>query len=762
MPPLAPPRPSSLVGARSGAFARWATLAALCALGGGTAALAQPRRERVRRGSPAAAPVSAGAAAEAAPSEAPPTAASAAAAPAPASDEPASAEPATESKADESPIRRRKRGAEAPAKAGPASDPEAALISDERVPLRLRAPAMAGPIGLDQVWSADPGAQGTIRLRLGLSTFNASDWPVKGSDNQFTGTTFALGWTPIKYLELFANVRSTSNTNKGEQPSLLQTQGDVTLGAKGGGFFTDSLAGGLAAAVHFLGGPGEAGIAGDATSFELRALFTADLQRKRDIPFRFLFDVSYYFENGRAVFDGQADLPSIIQEWGLQVGAYDRLMLGFGFEAPIWQWINPYAEYRIGTPFLVRLDKRGSGSRAFDFASVPHNLMLGVRSLPVEGVSLDLGARIGLSDQPYTGVPATPPWTLVLGVSYTLDPRPKVIEREVAPETPAPVVAATGEITGLVRASDGGAPLAEAQIRFPGQVGRSTQLTERDGSFGGYAFAPGEITVEARAPKYLTKTARVQVVAGQTAKVELSLDPDPKAKEGKVELRVFDDTGAALTAQATFGPPADRTVEVPELGGLRIDLPPGTYPLRVEAEGFVPVDVSVTVVGGQTENLRQPMVLAKGGKRPRKVKAAPEPRTPRASRASTSDDGQPQSAVKRGKRIKTGTPITFAEGAATLTPSGRRAVDAVAALLKRDPKIKHVQVEAHTDGRGEPAAQKTLTDQQAAAVKARLVQKGIAPARVRTVGKGGTQPIAPNLSAAGREKNRRVVLRIVE
>ncbi|MFM8821979.1 MAG: OmpA family protein, partial [Limnohabitans sp.] len=47
------------------------------------------------------------------------------------------------------------------------------------------------------------------------------------------------------------------------------------------------------------------------------------------------------------------------------------------------------------------------------------------------------------------------------------------------------------------------------------------------------------------------------------------------------------------------------------------------------------------------------------------------------------------------------------------------------------------------------------------AVKAYLVTKGIEKNRVYTEGKGETQPVADNTTAAGRTKNRRVEIEVV-
>lgn len=69
-----------------------------------------------------------------------------------------------------------------------------------------------------------------------------------------------------------------------------------------------------------------------------------------------------------------------------------------------------------------------------------------------------------------------------------------------------------------------------------------------------------------------------------------------------------------------------------------------------------------------------------------------------------------------------------------------------------------VTVEGHTDSQGSEAYNQKLSQSRADAVKAALITKyGIAADRVNAIGYGESKPIADNMTAAGREQNRRVV-----
>ena len=64
--------------------------------------------------------------------------------------------------------------------------------------------------------------------------------------------------------------------------------------------------------------------------------------------------------------------------------------------------------------------------------------------------------------------------------------------------------------------------------------------------------------------------------------------------------------------------------------------------------------------------------------------------------------------------------------------------------------------------RGDAAAKRNLSLKQARSVQSYLVSRGVARKRLSTRGYGGDKPIAPNLTARGREKNRRVEFKVLE
>jgi OmpA-OmpF porin, OOP family len=101
--------------------------------------------------------------------------------------------------------------------------------------------------------------------------------------------------------------------------------------------------------------------------------------------------------------------------------------------------------------------------------------------------------------------------------------------------------------------------------------------------------------------------------------------------------------------------------------------------------------------------------------------------------------------------------IQFDTGKATIKPESEAVLSEVVKALKIDDTLK-VEIQGHTDNVGTPAANLALSQGRAAAVRSYLVQGGVPPARLTTVGLGDTKPVADNKTDSGRTENRRVEL----
>ncbi len=99
----------------------------------------------------------------------------------------------------------------------------------------------------------------------------------------------------------------------------------------------------------------------------------------------------------------------------------------------------------------------------------------------------------------------------------------------------------------------------------------------------------------------------------------------------------------------------------------------------------------------------------------------------------------------------------FASGQAALRPQARAHLGKLIQFVKSAPN-KSILVIGYTDSRGQPAANLALSRARALAVAKTLINAGVKAGRIHVKGRGEANPVASNLNAAGRAKNRRVVV----
>lgn len=127
------------------------------------------------------------------------------------------------------------------------------------------------------------------------------------------------------------------------------------------------------------------------------------------------------------------------------------------------------------------------------------------------------------------------------------------------------------------------------------------------------------------------------------------------------------------------------------------------------------------------------------------------------------DDGCPDDlrAVLRDDRIHVLEEVHFATGSAGLTPASEPVLEAILATFEEHPEIRRVRIEGHTDAVGDPEANLRLSTERARAVRTWLLAHGV-EAELEAEGFGPYSPVAPNDTEAGRERNRRVEIWVLE
>ena len=99
--------------------------------------------------------------------------------------------------------------------------------------------------------------------------------------------------------------------------------------------------------------------------------------------------------------------------------------------------------------------------------------------------------------------------------------------------------------------------------------------------------------------------------------------------------------------------------------------------------------------------------------------------------------------------------VLFTSGRADLKTGAATNLNKLAMFLTNYPD-RSVMIEGHTDSVGNDEYNVGLSQRRADSVKTFLTGQGIGSARLSTAGKGESDPVAANDSAAGRQQNRRV------
>jgi outer membrane protein OmpA-like peptidoglycan-associated protein len=104
--------------------------------------------------------------------------------------------------------------------------------------------------------------------------------------------------------------------------------------------------------------------------------------------------------------------------------------------------------------------------------------------------------------------------------------------------------------------------------------------------------------------------------------------------------------------------------------------------------------------------------------------------------------------------------ILFVTGGAKLQKSLFKGLNDVAKMMTENPEMK-LQIDGHTDWVGSDEYNQKLSNDRAASVRDYIVSKGIDAGRITSTGHGESMPIADNKTAAGRQKNRRVEMKLI-
>ena len=117
------------------------------------------------------------------------------------------------------------------------------------------------------------------------------------------------------------------------------------------------------------------------------------------------------------------------------------------------------------------------------------------------------------------------------------------------------------------------------------------------------------------------------------------------------------------------------------------------------------------------------------------------------------------------ERVGEGLQVTFASGllfdfdSDVLRAEARNNLATFAQSLDKYPNTE-ILIVGHTDSKGTDTYNQSLSARRASAAQSYLVSRGVAGARLRSTGRGESEPIATNDTDAGRQQNRRVEVAI--
>ncbi len=654
--------------------------------------------------------------------------------------------------------------------------------------------SVSGGTGLLHLVDPTASASGTFRVSVLFDSYEGSAFlcnrqtgcPAVGEDvaGHF-GTMVALTLVPASFLEAYATLDSYVNSNDAGEPSLVSSVGNSTFALKG--FTPTPVAGvlrfGGALELGFLGNSGAVGVAGGGTSARLLAMAQTDFRGadEQGPPLRARLNVGYRWDNSSALIEQverERGTPiTRIERFGLEINRVDQIEMGAGVDG-IFGVVRPFVEWNVGIPlnrqgytcFPTRAFQ-GDGCLATDarLSAFPSRLTLGARLFPwLTGLGITAALDIGTSGTSsfIEELAPTEPWALWLGASYGFDaiPAPPVVTTKTIEKLVALPPPPRFALRGFVHEQDKQEGIAKAIVAFDGRDLSGT-VTARDGHFVSSDLEPGTYTLSVEAAGYElgqcsgtispdkapappdrapaapdgTKPASPEVPNGAVQYFELDCPLKALPPLGSLSGQVRSLTGSTTLSGATvklrdhLG--RELAVTTDANGSFRFEsIPPGSLALVVDFDGFL-AHAEVLELSARADMRRE-------------VGLRPRPKPGHVRRVAS--------------ELVLSQPIRFDGDATEPTADSIGVLEEVADLMLHAPEIGRVEVQVHTDSSGQPAADEALTERRALSIREWLISHGIAATRLSARGLGSSHPVSPNVTPAGRARNRRVKLVITE
>ncbi|MBK9365692.1 MAG: OmpA family protein [Deltaproteobacteria bacterium] len=290
-----------------------------------------------------------------------------------------------------------------------------------------------------------------------------------------------------------------------------------------------------------------------------------------------------------------------------------------------------------------------------------------------------------------------------------------------------------------VRAAAESGAVIDALVRFFGPENLPPSSLGADGERT-FHLETGEWVVVASSPAYGVEEEDLTVKPGKNNNVKLN----------------FTLTAAEASAPLEELAPRPVTVQVKRVDG-------GPLVASVRAVGPERVEPQVTAIDGQ-------LVLSLRPGTWEIIATAAELGTARKTLTLTPKQADATLVFELGERkvevntdsVKILEQVFFDLDKSTIRPESFALLDQVANTLLLNPQLRRVEIQGHTDSQGTAEYNLALSQARAEAVRAYLIQRGVAEYRLVAVGYGLSQPLTQETSESKRALNRRVQFVILE
>ncbi|MCL4558937.1 MAG: carboxypeptidase-like regulatory domain-containing protein, partial [Deltaproteobacteria bacterium] len=481
--------------------------------------------------------------------------------------------------------------------------------------------ALYGETGIVMIVSAEGLPAKAMTFGIDGLYFYAKDLlNTSGDTDQRLEGNVSVTYGATDWLEVFLSESNSAHTitnNSTAMDSIYPIFGDLTGGVKATYRVPYDIFVGLDAFTRLYTATGAFGYQMRATGFGTRILATKKLDITRDVPIIFDFNLGYKWDNSRYLLSApnytigpyttvadlySSGLPRNEIEYALGVYHSDQVLGAIGLRIPL-AYVTPFVQYYTNQIL-------GSSGTGLHYDQSPQYIIPGIRFVPLDALAVDLAVEIGITkietlpvpDSPgtTTDVTVVPPWTVILGASYTLLPGAKAVARKV--ELPA-----SGEFAGTVTDTTG-LPLA-AVISFNSPVQTPIGTDPETGAYS-VRLPPGDYQVTVSAQNFTSQTINIEILKDAKTTARFMLEPGqaaapvsgatenrPAPQLGELAGSVTDTTGTPLAAVISFNSPVHAPIGTdPETGAYSVRLPPGSYQVTVSAQNFTgsTADVNIT------------------------------------------------------------------------------------------------------------------------------------------------------------------------